>query len=197
MIIVGLTGGIGSGKTTVARMFSKLGVPIYIADEEAKKLLVRSKVIRRKLILLFGEEAYVDNAINKPFIADKIFYNKELLKQMNSIVHPKVAQHFKKWLKKQTTPYVIKESAILFESNSHKDCDIVITVTASEELRISRVIKRDSTTKEKVKSIIENQWSEDEKIKRSNYVIVNDNLENTEKQVLSVHHKILETISKP
>ena len=193
MLIVGLTGGIGSGKTTVAKMFSELGIPIYIADVESKKLLVRSKVIRRKLIALFGEETYLGKEINKPFIAEKIFNDKSLLQQMNAIVHPKVGQHFNRWLKKQSASYVIKESAILFESGADKNCNQIITVTAHEDLRIERVLKRDNTTKEKIKNIIKNQWTEEEKIKRSDYVIVNENLEETKNQVYEIHQKILKT----
>lgn len=193
MLIVGLTGGIGSGKTTVANMFSKLGIPIYIADEESKKLLVTSKVIKRKLIVLFGKETYKGNELNKPYIANKIFNNKTLLDKMNAIVHPKVAQHFKRWLKKQNAPYVIKESAILFESGAYESCDLIITVTAQEKLRIARVVKRDSTSEEKVRTIIKNQWPEDEKIKRSNFFIVNEKLVDTQKKVSEIHNKILKT----
>ena len=196
MIVVGVTGGIGSGKTTVVQMFHSLGIPIYIADEESKKLLVTSKVIKRKLRALFGEEAYHENQLNRKFLADKIFNNRELLTQMNAIVHPKVGAHFKKWLKKQKAPYVIKESAILFESNAYKDCDYIITVVANEKTRISRVLKRDSTTKEKVKKIMENQLPDKDKIKRSNYTITNDNLEDTERQVFKIHGEILKTIKK-
>ena len=116
MKIVGLTGGIGSGKTTVANMFRAFGISIYIADEEAKKLMASSKIIKRKLIALFGEKAYDNDALNKPFIADLIFKNSSLLEKMNAIIHPRVASHFKKWLIKQKSPYVIKEAAILFEN---------------------------------------------------------------------------------
>lgn len=194
MKVVGLTGGIGSGKTTVARMFSSLGIPVYIADEESKRLLVSSKIIKRKLMALFGESAYNGNQLNRKLIADKIFSDQDLLKQMNSIVHPKVGQHFRRWLKKQKSPYVLKESAILFESGAYKDCDMVITVTADEDTRIARVLKRDSTTKENVKRIIANQLSEEEKVKQSDYIIINENIENTEKQVVIVHGKILKRI---
>ena len=193
MLILGLTGGIGSGKTTIANMFSELGIPIYIADEESKKLLVTSKVIKRKLIALFGEETYKGNELNKPHIANKIFNDKMLLQQMNAIVHPKVAQHFKRWLKRQETPYVIKESAILFESGAFKNCDLILTVTAPEKIRIERVMQRDSTSEDKVLNIIKNQWPEDEKVKRSNFVIINEKLEESQKKVLEIHKKILET----
>ncbi|WP_034040261.1 dephospho-CoA kinase [Wocania ichthyoenteri] len=191
MTIVGLTGGIGSGKTTVAKEFLALGVPVYIADEEAKKLMLKSKIIKRKLIQLFGDEAYVDGALNKPFVADIIFNDSSYLKKMNAIIHPRVAKHFKKWMLKQTTLYVIKEVAILFENGGHKYCDYVITVTAPIELRFERLLKRDQTTKRKIKAIMKNQWSDDDKIKLSDFVINNTTLENTKKQVAEIHKQIL------
>lgn len=191
MITVGLTGGIGSGKTTVAKAFEALGIPIYIADDEAKKLMNTSKVLRRKLIALFGEEAYKDNTLNKPYIAKTIFNNKALLHQMNAIVHPKVGKHFIKWKNKQTAPYVIKEAAILFENQSYKNYDYIITVTAPEKERIERVIKRDNASVEKVKAIIANQWKDELKVQLSDFVIVNTNLEKTQKDVIKTHQKLL------
>jgi dephospho-CoA kinase len=194
MKIIGLTGGIGSGKTTVAKMFLELNVPIYIADLEAKRLMNNSKVIKRKLIELFGSNAYENDVINKVFIADKIFNNKELLNKMNAVVHPKVAAHFNKWKSKQSTPYVIKEAAILFENGAYLNCDAVITVTASEKDRIQRVIERDRSSVKKVKAIINNQWSDAEKIKLSHYVIINNNLSKTKAQVIKIHQEILKII---
>jgi len=194
MIIVGLTGGIGSGKTTVVKMFNELGVPVYIADLEAKKLMNTSKIIKRKLLELFGDEAYVDGKLNRPFLANKIYSDKELLIKMNAIVHPKVKAHFIKWKKKQDFEYIIKETAILFENNSYQDCNFVITVTASEEDRIQRVISRDNSSSEKVKAIMNNQWSDEEKVKLSNFVIENTNLSKTENQVRIIHQKILKQI---
>ncbi|WP_341214797.1 dephospho-CoA kinase [uncultured Wocania sp.] len=191
MTIVGLTGGIGSGKTTVAKAFMALGIPVYIADEEAKKLMLKSKVIKRKLIQVFGDEAYVDGALNKPFIANVIFNDSSYLEQINAIIHPRVAKHFKRWMLKQTTPYVIKEVAILFENGGHKNCDYVITVIAPIELRFERLLKRDQTTKQKIKAIMKNQWSDDDKIKLSDFVINNTTLENTKKQVAEIHKQIL------
>ena len=194
MIIVGLTGGIGSGKTTVASMFSDLGVPIYIADVEAKALMNRSKVIKRKLIGLFGEDAYMDGRLNRPFLASKIFNDQDLLEQMNAIVHPKVASHFKRWVKRQTSHYVIKEVAILFENGGYRSCDKVITVTAPVDIRLKRVISRDNSSESKVKAIMSNQWSDDEKIKLSDFVIHNIDLKDTEEQVNRIHQKILAEI---
>lgn len=194
MMVIGLTGGIGSGKTTVAKMFNKLGVPIYIADLEAKKLMNNSKVIRGKLIQLLGNEAFTENDLNKPYLANKIFNDNDLLVKMNAIVHPKVRLHFKRWLKKQNTPYVIKEAAILFESGGYHECDYVITVIASRENRIKRVMQRDNSTIDSVKAIMDNQWSDEDKVKLSHYVIDNNNFQKTENQVKTIHQKILKLI---
>lgn len=195
MKIVGLTGGIGSGKTTVAKQFQALGIPVYIADDEAKKLMNKSKIIKRKLIALFGDEAYKDNTLNRPFLADKIFNNAENLEKMNAVVHPKVASHFKNWVKKQIAPYVLKESAILFENGAYKDCDLIITVTAPLELRKKRLLKRDNTTLEKIQAIINNQWSDESKISKSHFVITNKDLEETKQQVQLTHNKIVNLIA--
>ncbi|TYB77365.1 dephospho-CoA kinase [Bizionia gelidisalsuginis] len=192
MKTVVLTGGIGSGKTTVAKMFAELGVPIYIADDEAKKLMVYSKVIKLKLIKLFGEKAYINNTLNRPFLAESIFNNKELLEQMNAIVHPEVKNHFENWKSRQEAPYVIKEAAIIFENGSYKNYDHIITVHAPETVKIERVLQRDSTTVDRIKAIMKNQWSDSEKIKRSNYVIENLDLDRTRKQVLQIHTNLLE-----
>lgn len=194
MIVVGLTGGIGSGKTTVAKQFALLGIPVYIADEEAKKLMNRSKIIKRKLIELFGCDAYIDSHLNKAFIAEIIFKDKEILQKMNAIVHPRVAKHFNKWLLKQQAPYVIKEAAILFENGSYKFFDYIITVIAPKELRMSRLIKRDNTTKKKIEAIMKNQWSDEQKVELSQFVIKNIDVENTKKQVVEVHNNLLKTI---
>lgn len=197
MIVVGLTGGIGSGKTTVAKMFQALGIPIYIADEEAKELMNASKVIKKKLVGLFGENAYVGNELNRPFVADIIFKNKALLNEMNAIVHPKVRAHFEKWASKQAAPYVIKEAAILFENGGHKACDFIVTVTAPKELKVARLLKRDpNTTKKKIEAIMANQWTDEAKIELSHFVIENINLEETKNQVKKIHSKIVNNAKK-
>jgi dephospho-CoA kinase len=189
--IVGLTGGIGSGKTTVANFFKELEIPVYISDIEAKALMIRSKVIKRKLIQLFGDKAYSSEKLNKSFIANKIFNDKTLLEKMNNIVHPRVGSHFKRWLKKQDAPYVIKEAAIFFENNTYKNLDYIITVIAPETTRIERVISRDNSSIKKIKAIINNQWSDDQKIKLSDFVIENIELLETKNQVKKIHQKIL------
>ncbi|GAA3589095.1 dephospho-CoA kinase [Flavivirga amylovorans] len=194
MIIVGLTGGIGSGKTTVAKEFEALGVPVYIADAEAKNLMNKSKIIKRKLIQLFGDNAYINNKLNKQFIADIIFNNKDYLQKMNTIIHPRVAKHFEKWMLKQDASYVIKEVAILFENGGHKACDYIITVTAPKDLRIKRLLIRDNTTKDKIEAIMNNQWTDEEKIKYSQYIIENSDLEIAKNQVVDIHNDILKRI---
>ncbi|MEL0643237.1 dephospho-CoA kinase [Olleya sp. Ti.3.14] len=194
--IVGLTGGIGSGKTTVANYFKALNVPVYIADNEAKALMDRSKVIKRKLIKLFGDEAYVDNTLNKPFIASQIFSNQALLKKMNAIVHPKVAKHFSNWVKKQSAPYVISEVAIIFENGSQGKYDYIITVVAPEQTRLNRVIKRDNSSEAKVKAIMNNQWTDQQKTECSDFVINNTDLKDTKLQVQNIHSKLLKSITK-
>ncbi len=193
-MIVGLTGGIGSGKTTVAKEFEKLGVPVYIADEEAKKLMNRSPVIQRELTHLFGKDAYVNGELNRPFIANIIFNDKSFLEKMNAIVHPRVAKHFNKWIFKQNAPYVIKEVAILFENGGDQACDYIITVVAPKAVRIKRLLERDNTSKEKIEAIMNNQWSDADKAKRSHFVINNINLNDTKAQVLQIHQEILKNI---
>ena len=196
MKTVGLTGGIGSGKTTVAKMFQELGVPLYIADDRAKQLMNTSKVIKKKLISLFGEEAYTNSQLNRPFLASKIFENAALLKQMNAIVHPKVGADFLRWKKKQSAPYVLKEAAIIFENNMASQYDFIITVVADLEIRIARVLKRDGTTKDKVLAIVSNQLTDSEKAEQSHFVITNHDLDETKAQVLKIHQELSKLIAK-
>ena len=191
MVVVGITGGIGSGKTTIANYLKSFGIPLYVADKEAKALMNRSKVIKQKLIQLFGDEAYVDGKLNRPFLAKMIFKDKSLLNQMNAIVHPKVASHFKRWLKKQDAPYILKEAAIIFENNLQSNYDYIITVVADENLRIERILDREDTTREKVKALINNQWTDSHKKKLSDFVISNNDLDQAKKQALQIHKKLL------
>ena len=191
MKIIGLTGGIGSGKTTVAKMFSELGVTIYIADIEAKKLTNSSKAIRRKLIKLLGEESYSEEGLNRAFVAEKIFNDKGLLNSVNEIIHPKVAAHFKKWVLKQNFPYVIKEAAILFENGSYKECDTVILVTAPKPIRIKRILERDKTTEADIQQRMDNQWNDEDKIQLADIVVNNIDLETTKKRIAEIHKALL------
>jgi len=190
MKIIGLTGGIGSGKSTVARVFATLNIPIYTSDIEAKKLMNSSSEIKEKLISEFGNEVYLKNFLNRKFLANIIFNDKQKLNFINSVVHPVVINHFNKWVSLQTSTYVIKENAILFESGMHKNVDFIITVVAPENVRIKRVMKRDKTTYKDVKSRILNQMSEEEKIEKSNFVIINDDKHLILPQILNINNSI-------
>ncbi len=190
MKIVGLTGGIGSGKSTVARMFKNLGVAVYIADDEAKQLMNKDQDVKRKIVDLLGDGAYRDDKLNRPFIANIVFNDKSKLEKLNAIVHPAVAHHFDTWKNKQKGDYVIKEVAILFENNGHVLCDYTVLVTAPLEVRIQRVLKRDHTTREQILSRVENQWDDIRKIPLADFVIQNENLKETENQVNEIHSKI-------
>ena len=187
MKVVGLTGGIGSGKTTVLSMFLDLGVPVYIADIEAKKLTNTSKGIRKKIIALLGKNSYLKTEINKKYVADIIFNDDELLKKVNKIIHSKVAHHFKKWVIKQNGVYCIKETAILFESASYKLCDYTILITSPKEERLKRVKNRDQLTRKEIENRMNHQWSDIEKSQLADVVIENVHLKNTQKKVEEVH----------
>ncbi|WP_456867347.1 dephospho-CoA kinase [Galbibacter sp. BG1] len=190
-MIVGLTGGIGSGKSTVAKFFKELGVPVYIADLEAKKLMETNDDIRRDIISIFGADAYENNLPNRKYLAEIVFENLEKLEQLNAIIHPAVGKHFEEWYQQQKVPYVIKEVAILFENGGDKQCDLVITVTAPKEIRIERVLKRDQTTRKAIEARMQNQWSDKEKIKKSDFVIENIVIDNTHQIVEELHRMIL------
>ena len=194
--IVGLTGGIGSGKTTVAHIFKSLGVPVYNSDKEAKSLMQSSEVIKQELIQLLGEDCYTaDGQLNRSFIASKVFEDAVLLEKINAIVHPKVATHFEQWFSKQNTPYIIKEVAILFETKSQYLFDFIITITAPLEIRIQRVMERDQKTKKEVQAIIDKQLPDSEKIIQSNFVINNSKLLEIENKSILIHNEILNLIN--
>lgn len=192
MKIIGLTGGIGSGKTTVANYFSSFdNVAIYIADEQARKLIQTSIAIKQKIIGVFGSEAYTGNVPNKKYISNIVFNDASKLKSLNEIIHPEVRKDFQNFIiKQQNKTYVIYEAAILFESNSNTFCDLIITVHAPISTRIKRVMDRDKTSKESVLQRMQNQFSDTHKLLQSNYVIFNKNKNNTLLQVKNIH-KIL------
>jgi len=194
-MIVGLTGGIGSGKTYVASLFGELGVPVYISDVEAKKIMNTQPDVIKSIIEIFGKKAYVDGQLDRKFIASQVFTKKEKLNQLNSIVHPAVANHFKNWHKQQNSVFVIKESAILFETKGNKYCDSIILVTAPEEIRILRVIKRDHVSEEEVKNRIKNQWSDEQKKLLSNYVISNIDKSKTKNKVKEIYRIIINSLT--
>ncbi|MEN2403067.1 dephospho-CoA kinase [Flavobacterium sp. MC2016-06] len=184
--VIGLTGGIGSGKTTIANYFNKMGVPVYIADDAAKKVM-QSESIIREIKTAFGESLFENNILNRAKLAAIVFNDSEKLAALNAIVHPAVKKDFESWLlEKKEYDYVMYEAAILFESGRYKDCDVIINVTAPEEVRIERVLKRDKTTKEQVLSRIKMQWNDEKRISNSNFVINNDNLKIAEEEVVKI-----------
>jgi len=193
MIVVGLTGGIGSGKSTIARFFEQCGVPVYIADDEARKLMHTPPVVK-KITALFGAEAYSSGQLDRSYIADIVFSESIMLQRLNAIVHPAVAEHFKKWCTTKNAPYVIKEAAILFENGGYKKCDYTILITAPVELRIERVIKRDDTDEKKVRARMDQQWQDEKKVPLADFVIENIDLEKSEKETRKIHVKILRSL---
>ena len=190
MKTIGLTGGIGSGKTTVARMFEEFGIPVYIADEEAKNLMHSSVEIRKELQELLGDKVYKEGELDRAYMADKIFNDEALLERVNAIVHPRVEEHFQEWKKEQQAPYCIKEAAILFENGGYKRCDKTILVVADEEERIKRVMKRDGAKREKVMERMKNQWSDKIKIPLADYIIKNEELSQTKREVKNLHRTL-------
>ncbi|WP_294821275.1 dephospho-CoA kinase [uncultured Flavobacterium sp.] len=171
--IIGLTGGIGSGKTTIAHHFMSWGVPVYFADDEAKKIMYLQEAAR-EILETFGDAAFTSGLPDRQKIASLVFNDPAMLSKLNAIIHPKVKEHFISWLSLHSDrPFVIKEAAILFESGSYKDCDGIIMVTAPKEERIQRVMLRDNVTRDKVLERMNNQWEDEKKIAMSNYVIEN------------------------
>ena len=188
--IIGLTGGIGSGKTTVARQFENLGIPVYIADNAAKEVAEMPEAIAL-IKQTFDPVIFDGNQINRQKLANIVFNDAGKLQQLNQIIHPLVKRHFDKWLEKfKHMPFVIREAAILFESGSYLDCDKIITVTAPLELRIERVINRDNTNRDAILKRIQNQWTDEMKIAKSDFVIENISLENTKNQVDKIYSEL-------
>ncbi|WP_457610263.1 dephospho-CoA kinase [Lutibacter sp.] len=191
MKIIGLTGGIGSGKSTVLQLFSNLGATVYVADVEAKKLMNTNKELIKQLIALLGSKAYINNKLNKKYIASTVFKDKEKLKDLNKLVHPKVHEHFAEFVKKCKTDIVIYEAAILFESGSSTMCDLIITVIANFEERVVRIMKRDGASRQQILDRMKNQLEDDFKVRKSNFVIRNNNLKNTKIQVSTIYDLIV------
>jgi len=177
--IICLTGGIGSGKTTVANYLLSKNIPVYIADTEAKKLLDLPEV-QGELQKIFGKNIVENSAINRVKLANIVFSNPEKLQELNQIIHPKVKIHFKNWVNEHKKhPILVREAAVLFESGNYKDCETIILLKTPEHIRIQRVIERDQTTAANVQNRIKNQWTDEEKEKRSNFVVENINLTET------------------
>jgi dephospho-CoA kinase len=176
MITIGLTGGIGSGKSVVASLLELYGMSVYIADEESKRLLNSSPVIREQLTALLGSAIYDADGLNRRLMASLIFYDAKLLEQVNAVIHPAVALHFKEWMSRQTAKFVVLESAILFESGFNHLIDICLLVYAPRELRIKRAMARDRITETEVLQRMQHQIPDEEKKMRADYVIYNDNI---------------------
>lgn len=184
--VIGLTGGIGSGKTTVAKEFSSFGIPVYISDQEAK-ILMQTDLVLNKIKNEFGGTVFDKGVLLREKLAGIVFNDEKKLEKLNSIVHPEVKNHFRKWiLEHEKEPFVIYESAILFENGSYKDCDFIINVVAPLEVRIQRVIERDKVTREKVLDRIKNQWKDEEKSSKSDFIVKNTSMEEVKQDVVKI-----------
>ncbi len=190
-MIVGLTGGIGSGKTTVARIFAMIGAPVYEADSASKKLIDSDRNLQGKLQAVLGADIVLDGKIDRPKMASLIFSDENLLQKTNEIIHPAVAEDFQNWHQNQNADYVIREAAILFKSGSYQDCDKIIVVSAPQEMRIKRVMQRGNQTREQVLARMKNQWPEAAKLERADFVVKNDQTESLIKQVLRINENLI------
>lgn len=191
MLKVGITGGIGSGKSTVCQIFSALGIPIYYADEEAKKIYFNNHQLKSELIQSFGDSIYISsNEINKPLLRE-IISNDNSRKKLNALIHPRVFEHFENWAKNQKSPYVIKEAAILFESGANKTVDLTIGILADKDVRLNRVLHRDQLSQDIVLKIMQTQIPQEELELKCNYLIQNDGNEMLIPQVLKIHQELL------
>ena len=174
MISIGITGGLGSGKSVVARLLALQGIPVYIADDESKRLTAHSPLIRQPLTELFGDELYTDEGLNKSLLASLIFSDAENLKRVNAIIHPVVSQDFQQWVQRQSGPYCALESAILYESGFDQLVDVRLMVYAPLELRLQRAMVRDRADRETLLARIRHQWPDEVKKERADFVIYND-----------------------
>jgi dephospho-CoA kinase len=195
MFQVGLTGGIGSGKTLVCGVLEKLGVAVYYADEQARRLMDEDQELKGRIVDFFGEEAYIDGALNRPFLAGRIFGDDQLLYMLNHLVHPVVRRDYTGWLERQKeVPYVVEEAAILFESGAARWLDLKVLVYAPELLRISRVMRRDGMDEMQVRERMKHQMDEEEKRALADMVIINDETEMLLPRIIEVHQEILKRI---
>lgn len=190
MYKVGVTGGIGSGKSVVCRMLKERGAEVYNSDARAKELMASDETLRRELTERFGEQTYVDGQLNRAYLAERVFGNKEELAALNAIVHPCVLRDFEQWAAEQQSEYVVIESAILFEAGIDQIVDVVVAVMAPEDLRIERTIERDGLSREQVEERMRNQLSDDERCARSKYAVVNIDLDELEEDVEQLHRRL-------
>jgi dephospho-CoA kinase len=192
MLNIGITGGIGSGKSTVARVFETLGIPVYNADDAAKRLMQEDPELKKQIIILFGEKAYEQGKLNRSWISAQVFGDPEKVKALNAIVHPATIRDAHEWMSAQQTPYTLKEAALIFESGSEKSLDYVIGVDAPQELRIQRVMERDNITRDAILQRMNNQMDEAEKIQRCDFIIYNDGNQLVIPQVIRLHQQLVE-----
>lgn len=191
MLKVGITGGIGSGKTTVCKVFETLGIPVYYADDEAKKLMQHNREVVAGIRSLFGAKAYdADGVLDRAFLARQVFDDREKLDKLNAIVHPATIKASMEWAEKQTSPYVLKEAALMFESEAFHYVDKVIGVFAPVTLRLHRTMKRDNSTKEEVLKRMENQMDEEVKMRLCDFIIYNDEQQAIIPQVMRIHEEL-------
>lgn len=192
MIKVGLTGGIGSGKTHIAGLFLKLNIPVYNSDNRGKYLMSNDEAVKKQLIDAFGPETFCKGELNRNFLAKQVFNDSSKLTTINQIVHPAVKIDYENWLHTNSNkPYTIKEAAILIESGAYKDCDKLIVVTAPLDVRIKRIEKRDNMTPDEINSRIAKQISDEERLKYANYVVNNDGIMLVDKQIIEIHKQLL------
>ena len=188
---VGITGGMGSGKTTVTRVFEVLGIPTYYADEAAKRLMNEDASIKEQVMALFGKQTYLNGQLDRKYLASLVFNDEENLARLNAIVHPATLRDAEEWMQRQNTPYAIKEAALIFESGAHKQLDHVIGVSAPLPLRILRAMKRDKLSREEVKARMEKQLDEAIKMRLCDFVVINDEQELVIPQVIKIHETLL------
>ena len=191
MKIIGLTGGIGSGKSKILSVFSTYGIPCYESDRRAKWLMQKDAELKSQIKSFFGDQIYENDQFNQRKLAKLVFANKCKLEVLNSLVHPRVKMDFKSFVSQQDTPYIIKEAAILFETGGEKDCDATILVTAPEKLRLQRVLNREKISSMDIKARINNQWSDSRKIPLADYIINNIDWDKTLKKIDEIHQKLL------
>ena len=191
MKLIGITGGIGSGKSTIAKVFMSIGYPVYNSDTRAKELINSNEELINSIKLSFGDDLYNSQGLDRKKMASIVFNNPEKLELLNSIIHPTVGKDFEKWIDSQNTSFILKEAAILFETGIYKSLHKIILVSAPQETRIERVIKRDNTNREEVLSRMNNQWSEEKKTELADYVIDNSGNKLVIPQVLEIIKQIL------
>lgn len=197
MLRIGITGGIGSGKTTVCKIFAQFGIPVYSADDQAKRLMVGDDTLVEEIERLFGIQAYTDDGLlNTRHISEMAFKDASLLQKLNALVHPAVSNDFREWSLRQTSPYVIKEAALMYESGSYRELDYVVTVSAPKELRIKRSMERDGTTREQVLARLKKQWSENQRNEAADFIIKNDGYHPLIPQVQELHQRFLAEADK-